>query len=134
MRLYFENPVGRLLEHPNGYALIQYTPGPRDFGTFKAFLTHTNLLLRRHGWDKLLADQRTMAPFSEAELAWIQDNWLLRTEDGGRELFGAVLIPAEVFAHLAATQDMNDTHQQAALTYRIFQDEATATAWLSQLA
>ncbi|MFD2717677.1 hypothetical protein ACFST9_03050 [Hymenobacter monticola] len=131
MRLYFENPVGRLLEHPDGYALVQYAPGVRDFPTYQAFLTHTSQLLRRHGWHKLLADQRQMAPFTDEERNWIREFWLARSEDEGYELFGAILIPADVFAQLSLNMVMNDS-QQSALTYRMFANEAEAVEWLQQ--
>jgi hypothetical protein len=131
MRLYFENPVGRLLEHPDGYALVQYAPGARDFPTYQAFLTHTSQLLRRHGWHKMLADQRQMAPFTDEERDWIREFWLARSEDEGYELFGAILIPADVFAQLSLNLVMNDS-QQSALTYRLFDNEPEAVAWLQQ--
>jgi hypothetical protein len=28
LRLYFENAVGRLLENPKGYLVVEYKPGP----------------------------------------------------------------------------------------------------------
>ncbi len=132
MRVYFENPVGRVLEHPDGYALVQYAATPRDLATFQAFLTHTRQLLRRQGWHKLLADQRTMPPFTEEERAWIRDYWLVRSVTEGYELYGAVIIPHDVFARLSLNLVMNDS-QQPGLTYRLFEAEAEATAWLRQL-
>jgi hypothetical protein len=133
MRLYFENPVGRLLEHPDGYALVQYAAGPRDFATFQAFLTHTRQLLRRHGWHKMLADQRAMAPFTDEERTWIAEHWLAHSATDGYALFGAVVIPSDVFARLALDLVMSTVRQQSALTYRLFAAEADATAWLHEL-
>ncbi|GAC1588797.1 MAG: hypothetical protein NVS3B25_05810 [Hymenobacter sp.] len=132
MRLYFENPVGRLLEHPDGYALVQYAAGPRDFATFQAFLTHTSQLLRRHGWHKMLTDQRAMAPFSEEERAWIKEYWLLRSQTDGYELYGAIVVPSNEFARLSVNLVMSDS-QHSAPTYRLFEAEADAAAWLLQL-
>jgi hypothetical protein len=39
-RLYLNNPVGRVLEHPDGYAHIIYEPGPRQLHHLQTFLTH----------------------------------------------------------------------------------------------
>ncbi|SMB99563.1 hypothetical protein SAMN00120144_0264 [Hymenobacter roseosalivarius DSM 11622] len=64
-RLYFNNPVGRVLEHPDGYAHIIYEPGPRKLDYLQAFLTHTGQRLRC--WHKLFSDQRLMAPFTPEE-------------------------------------------------------------------
>ncbi|GAA3970541.1 hypothetical protein [Hymenobacter antarcticus] len=132
MRLYFENPIGRVLEDPNGYALVQYAAGPRDFATFQAFLTHTHQLLRRHGWHKMLADQRHMTPYTEQERAWIADHWLAQSADDGYPLFGAIIIASDVYAHLAPVPTMDAVRHQSALTYRIFEAEQDATNWLAQ--
>ncbi|WP_210521355.1 hypothetical protein [Hymenobacter terricola] len=132
MRLYFENPIGRLLEHPDGYALVQYAAGPRDFATFQAFLTHTGQLLRRYGWHKMLADQRAMAPFTEEESHWITNHWLARNASDGYELYGAVVIPSNEYARLALNVVMS-TAQHSSLTYRLFEAEPEATAWLREL-
>ncbi|GAB3334176.1 hypothetical protein GCM10027511_42890 [Hymenobacter humi] len=132
MRIYFENSVGRLIEHPHGYALVQYAAGPRDFTTFQAFLTHTSQLLRRHGWNKMLADQRLLSPFTDEERNWIREFWLARSESIGQALFGAVVIPSDVFARLSLNLVMNDS-QHEAFTFRMFEDEAEAVLWLTQL-
>jgi len=131
MRLYFENPIGRLLEHPDGYALVQYAPGVRNFATFQAFLTHTRQLLRRQGWHKMLADQRQMSPYTDEERAWIRDFWLASSQSEGYEMFGAILIPADVFAQLSLNLVMSSA-QQSALTYRMFEHEPEAVEWLQK--
>ena len=56
--LYFENSVGRILEHPGGYAVLWYAPGARDFAEFRAFLTHMGQLLHRRDWNRVFGDQR----------------------------------------------------------------------------
>ena len=126
MRLYFENPVGRVLEHPDGYALVQYTGGNRDFATFQAFLTHTGQLLRRQGWHKLVADHRAMQPFSDQERNWLQHHLLASNFGEGNTLYGAILVLPHLAAQLAQTQ----TSQIAALAYRVFDDEKVAASWL----
>lgn len=129
MRLYFENPVGRLLEHPNDYAVVQYNEGPRDFATLRAFLTHTRHLLRRHNWHRMLADQRHMVPFSVEERDWIGTQWLARSATDGDELFGAILLPGDVFtAHPDLVSD--SVRLQEGLRYRLFEQEAAAASWL----
>jgi len=129
MRLYFENPVGRILEHPGGYVVVEYAAGPRDFATFQAFLTHTSQVLRRHKWHKMLADQRHMAPFTQQERAWINEFWLAQKAKDGYLLYGAVLLPEDVFSRLSTNLVLQDA-QQSALTYRLFDDEKEAVAWL----
>lgn len=78
LRLYFSNPVGSVYEHPDGYAVVVYAPGPRRLDYLQAFLTHTSTLLQSRGWYKMLADQRRMSPFTPEESSWIVDYWLSR--------------------------------------------------------
>ncbi|UOQ55408.1 hypothetical protein [Hymenobacter cellulosivorans] len=130
-RLYFENPVGRLLEHPDGYAIVAYNPGKRKLSDMQAFLTHASQLLRNRGWRKMLGDQQQMSPYTEDERTWIQNYWVSRTAQGD-EIYGAVILPQDVFARLSVNLVMNEA-QESALTYRLFDNEADAKVWLTQL-
>jgi hypothetical protein len=131
LRVYFENPVGRVLEHSDGYAYVIYNAGARKLDDTKAFLTHTSQLLQRRGWYKLLGDQRLMAPFTEEERLWIVDYWITRTGEGS-QIYGAVLVPQDVFARLSVSQMIGEA-REAAMTYRLFEDEISAAVWLRQL-
>ena len=73
-----------------------------------------------------------MAPFTDEESAWIVDHWLDPSRQGPRGLYGAVLLAPDVFAHLPHDQVMHDA-KAAALTYRMFDTEEAAVAWLQQL-
>lgn len=130
--LYFENAVATLREHPSGYAIFEYKPGKRSFTEFQAALTHLSNLLRRHDWHKILGDQRRMTPFTEEENAWVVDYWLDVTRQRPGGIYAAVLLADDVFARLAATQ-LRHENKQAALTYRLFDEEIAAAAWLRQL-
>ena len=130
--LYFENPIGRLYEHPDGYAIIAYNRGPRQLATFQSFLQHLENLLQRHGWNKVLADHRQLTPFTEEEHVFLHENWLQISHAAGQQMLAAVLIPAERLALLPAEQQ--HTARVGALTYHLFTDVASATAWLRPLA
>ncbi|MGI4874717.1 MAG: hypothetical protein ACRYFX_26475 [Janthinobacterium lividum] len=127
--VYFENAVARIFEHPAGYAIFHYHPGVRKFTDFQAALTHLGNLLRCNNWRCILGDQRLMTPFTDEENAWIVDYWLAhgRQQPGG--IYAAVLLPNDVFARLAATQLRHEA-KAASLTYRLFDQEADAVAWL----
>jgi hypothetical protein len=129
--IYFENAAGRLAEHPDGYAIFQYHPGLRKLSDLQALLTHTAALLRRRGWHKLLGDQRRMSPFTAQERALILDSWLTGSTMP-KGVYAAVILAEDVFARLAASQVITET-QEAAITYRLFDTEAAAAAWLRQL-
>jgi hypothetical protein len=128
-RIYFENTVGRVLEHPDGYVIFQYRPGPRKLSDLQALLTHTRNLLERNQWNRMLGDQRLMAPFTEEESSWIVDQWLA---GAGQGLYGAVLVAPEAFAALPRDQAEQEA-KVSTLTYRVFDTEEAATAWLRQL-
>lgn len=131
-RLYFNNPVGRIMEHPDGYAHVIYEPGPRRLDYLQAFLTHVGQLLRLRGWHKIFGDQRLMTPYTPEESQWIVDYWLTAEQRGSTTIYGAVLLPQDAFARLSVSQVMTEA-QAAALTYRQFDSEAAAHEWLRQV-
>lgn len=133
LRLYFENPVGRLLEQPAGqYVVVQYHAGPRKLHELQAFLTHAGQLLSRQGWHKMLGDQRLMSPFTPEESKWVTEHWLSAAQHRTNVLYGAVLLPHDVFARLSVSQVMHEA-KAAAMTYRLFEEDEAAQRWLLSL-
>ncbi|WP_045689441.1 hypothetical protein [Hymenobacter sp. AT01-02] len=129
--VYFENTIGRLLEHPDGYAVIRYHAGKRTATDFQSFLLHLGRLLRRRNWYKMLADHRASAPFTEEERQWLSSHWLAVSQANQQEMVAALLLPEDVFARLSMNLIMHDA-REGALIYHIFNDETEATTWLRQ--
>ncbi|QKG57375.1 hypothetical protein GKZ68_12550 [Hymenobacter sp. BRD128] len=127
--VYFQNAVARLLEHPHGYAVVEYQPGPRRLSDLQGLLAQLGNLLTQRGWHRVLGDQRRMQPFTPEESEWIRAHWLTR----GTTFHGAVLLPHDVFARLASSQLVLEA-KAANLSYRLFDDLAAAEAWLAKLA
>ena len=123
--LCFENAVGRLFAHPEGYAVLRYHAGPRSLLDFHDFLLHTGRLLQRRRWHKMLSDQRQLAPYTENEQALLLDYWQARHFTHGRTI-SAVLLAADVATHCAFTQAWEEA--QHSVPYRLFDDEAQAAA------
>jgi hypothetical protein len=130
--IYFENSAGRIWEEPQNYLRLEYYHSPREEVQFHALLTHLMQALVRHGWGKVLIDQRIMVPYSAHEQAWMTNEWLPRAvlECGYR--YGAVLMAHNVFARLAMTQLVMAT-RDLPHTYRNFEAEEEAVAWLLPL-
>ena len=98
----FENPVGRLLEHPAGhYIVVEYYTGPRQLSDLQAFLTQAGQLLARRGWDKLLGYQGLMSAFTPEEIEWAAMYWRTQTPQPLALLYGAQLLPHTVFSRLS---------------------------------
>ncbi|MBG8555988.1 hypothetical protein [Hymenobacter guriensis] len=129
LALYYENPIGRLYEHPDGYVVIDYNAGDRVMSEYRAFLTHLENLLKLRGWNKMLANQRLLTPFTDEERTWIREQWLQVSHAVQREMLAAVLLPNDVFARLGMTSLMQDA-REGALRYRVFNDAQAAAAWL----
>lgn len=129
--IYFENAVGRLSEHANGYALVQYKPGKREFTDFQALLTHLGHLLARRRWHKVLTDQRAITPFTDQERAWVNERWGSGATEPPQETVAALLLPHDVFARLSTSQIIHDA-RAGSLVYHIFEDEVAAGTWLRQ--
>ncbi|ALW86884.1 hypothetical protein AUC43_18455 [Hymenobacter sedentarius] len=70
-QLYFENAVGRLYGHPDGYAIIQFNAGQRKFSELQRLYTQLRWLLELHRWHRFLNDQRLLDPYNPEEAAWI---------------------------------------------------------------
>jgi hypothetical protein len=101
LHTYFENAVGRLLEHPvERYITVEYHTGPRQLGELQAFLSHAGRLLAQHGWDQLRSAKGMMAAFTADELVWIIDYWSTKTHRS-TDLYSAMLLPHDVFARLS---------------------------------
>jgi hypothetical protein len=132
LTLYFENSVGRILENPKGYLVVEYRPGARKLSDLQALLTHAGHALTRQGWHKMLGDQRLMASFTPEESKWITEYWLTASQLRTTTVYGAVLLPHDVFARLSVSQLINDA-KAAAMTYRLFDNVSAAEAWLLQL-
>jgi hypothetical protein len=132
LKLYFENPAGRLLEHAEGYVVFQYHPGKRRFSDLQALLTHTRNLLERNQWHRLLGDQRLMSPFTEEESSWIVNYWLDATRQRPGGLYGAIILAHDVFARLSMSQVIHES-SASTLTYRLFDSEDNAVAWLRKV-
>ena len=102
LRTYFENPVGRLLEHPVGdYIVVEYGTGPRQLSELQAFLTEAGQLLAQRGWDKLRSHKGMMPAFTQEETKWVTDYWFTGMQRRPDMLYGAMLLPHEVFASLS---------------------------------
>lgn len=99
---YFENAVGRLLAHPEGhYIAVEYRYGLRQMSELQAFLTHAGELIAHWGWDKLLSPQVAMPAFTPEEKEWISTYWRTKVPQRTHMLYGALLLPHDVFAHLS---------------------------------
>ncbi|RSK49888.1 hypothetical protein [Hymenobacter rigui] len=130
--LYFENPIGRFYEHPDGYVIIDYNSGPRHFEIFQSFLHHLENLLKRRGWNKMLGDHRRMDPFTEQEHEFVNNQWLQVSHAMQQEMQAAVLVSEEVFVRLPPEFKQQDL-REGVLLYHLFTEAGSATTWLRQL-
>ncbi|MBC8085524.1 MAG: hypothetical protein H7Z21_20180 [Hymenobacter sp.] len=130
-RPYFENAVGRLYQHPDGFALFRFKPGKRTFLELQGLLTQVRALLTRNSWHRFLADQILLAPFTPEEAAWIVTHWSTAAAQRPGGICGAVVLAQDVFARLAMGQVAHQANAQGML-FRLFETEAQAIAWLQQ--
>ncbi|GAA3959436.1 hypothetical protein [Hymenobacter antarcticus] len=131
-RLYFENAVGRLYAHPDGYALLRFSPGKRKLSELQGLLSNMRSLLEFNRWHRFLTDQRLLAPLTPEEVAWIVDHWHDTAAQHPAGLYGAVVMAQDVFTRLAMGQIVQQANT-ASMHFRRFETEAEATAWLGQV-
>jgi hypothetical protein len=125
----YENPVGRAVNDPLGFARLTYLAGLRPRDGFQALLSHVTQLLARRADGCLLVDQRLMTPFTPEEQEHVIQQWLPRTVAEGGYRYGAVLVAQNVFARLA-TATVIAAVRDLSITYQYFEQEAEAVSWL----
>ncbi|GAB2944318.1 hypothetical protein GCM10027048_06360 [Hymenobacter coalescens] len=129
--VYFENMAGRLLEDPAGFLRVEWRSEPRPPGAARELFDQMGLALRQHGWSRILINQGQMQPFSREEQQWVTEHWLPNTVREAGYRFGAVVVSSSVLTRLATAYIT--THVQGLpLTYRSFDSDAAAAAWLEQ--
>jgi hypothetical protein len=127
--VYFENAAGRIWTEPAGYLRLDYHPGRRSETELRALLTHLRQAMSRHGRGRVLINQRQMAGFGPEEERWMIEEWLPAAVQENGYRAGAVLVADDVFARLAMSNIAMATHHLGH-TYRNFNQEAEAVAWL----
>lgn len=131
--IYFKNNVGCLWEEPEDYLHLEYYPGPREEVQFRALLTHGRQAMQRRGWSRMLVNQQRMSPFTPSEESWMMNEWLPQAVRESGYRFGALLVAHDVFARLAMTGIVM-TSRKLGHTYRNFEHEKEAIAWLQTVA
>jgi hypothetical protein len=116
----------------DGYVAVTYHPGPRRLGELQTLLGHAKQLLARHGWHKVLGDQRLLSPFTPEERTWLADYWLQISRQRTRVFYGAVLLSQGEYEALTPEQATLEA-QESDMTYRLFAEVAMAEAWLALL-
>lgn len=119
-----------MLEHPDGYVVFVYCPGPRELRDLQAISTHTGHLLVCNAWYRILGDQRLVTPLTPEESAWVVAFWQCHTAQHPRHLW-AVVLADDVVAHLVPTQ-LKREMRYANRSYQPFAAEQETAAWLTQ--
>ena len=128
-KLYFENDIATISEHPDGYVFFACRPGKRTAAQLQEALRHTASLLQARGWHRVLNDQRLLAPFTPEETAQALAFWQQRTRLLGHGVYLASVLANTIFARIAATSWREQLHE-VGLRYALFENEETASAWL----
>ena len=131
-RLYFENAVGRLYGHPDGYAIFQFNAGPRKMPELQGLFNQASRLLELNRWHRFLSDQRLLDPYTPEEVAWIVEHWRAAAAEHSEGLYGAVVMSHNVFTRLVMGQVVQEANA-ATMHFRRFETEAEATDWLQQV-
>ncbi|GAB3842575.1 hypothetical protein [Hymenobacter jeollabukensis] len=126
---YFANAAGSLSLDPAGFLRAHWSRGPRRLADTQALFEHMAQALREHGWGRILINQVEMPPFTTQEQEWVARHWLPRAVQQAGYRFGAVVVSPQVLTRLA-TAYITTSVQGLPLTYRSFDRDADAAAWL----
>ncbi|GGF01792.1 hypothetical protein GCM10011383_10860 [Hymenobacter cavernae] len=128
---YFQNAAGELVQDSAGFLRANWYSKSRTLADTQALFNHMLLALQRNGWSRILINQVGMQPFSPKEQAWVAHEWVPRAVREGGYRYGAVVVSPNVIVRLA-TAYITTHVQNLPLTYRSFDAEADAVAWLLQ--
>ena len=131
LRLYFRNEVATIEEHANGYALLTYHPGSRQWEQAQAILVQLAQLLALRGWFRVLLNQQRMQAFKPREAIQVAAFWQQRTQQWGHGICVACILAQDMFARITATA-MRQELQGAGIIYTFFEDAHQAGSWLGQ--
>lgn len=127
----FTNGAGHITAEPDEFLRVSWNAGPRKLAQTQALFEQVVLALRQHNWSRVLIDQTRMEPFNGTEQAWVASDWLPHAVQDGGYRHGAVLVSPTVLVRLA-TAFITTSVKGLPLTYRSFDREAEAIAWLQQ--
>lgn len=126
--IYFENAVGRILEHPDGYAWVLYKDAPRTITEFRALLTHLGQLLLRRRWSRILVDMHLIQPLSELEKQFLIAEWYSRIIARPEKVCVAYVAARDAIARLSIHQIQAEARKEN--TSDAFQTLPEAQAYL----
>lgn len=130
LRVYFENAAGRVEEDPAGFLRTTWSQVARRPEDTRAIFVHMMRGLSHNKWSRMLINQMNMQPFSAQEQEWVAQEWLPQAVEAGYR-YGAVVVSTNVMVRLA-TAYITTQAPASALTYRSFETDAQAVAWLLQ--
>ncbi|AII53934.1 hypothetical protein [Hymenobacter sp. APR13] len=120
--------MGRILEHPDGYAWVLYKESPRELTEFWALLTHLGQLLLRRQWRRILVDMHLIQPLSEPEKQFLVDEWYTRKIARPEHVCVAYVVARDAIARLSIHQIQAEARKQNKSD--AFQTLAEAQAYL----
>ena len=126
---YFSNAVGAVLYVPGSFVYLHWTGEALQSAELRALYVHARNLLLRYGLHRILADHRAMpAAFDAADRDWLLTDWFPHTtEELPRVRYAA--LPSPDPQRRLHTDDVVHTMRNYA-EVALFDDSATATAWL----
>jgi hypothetical protein len=131
----------RITKIENEHALLWYYPNQRIIHhqflqpisgeAFQSVLMAGLDLMREHGAEKWLSDDRNNSILPAEDSAWSQDYWLPRAYQAGWK-YWAVLPPAKARGRINMQRLMDFVGEQRKVKIQIFSDPDDAWQWLLQ--
>ena len=104
---------------------------PVSDGSFRTILTSGLRLLREHGAQKWLSDDRGNSILSAEASAWSQEYWLPRALKAGWK-YWAVLVPRNARGKINMARLMDFVGETSGVNIKIFLNPEEAWQWLAQ--
>jgi hypothetical protein len=126
--LAFQNAVGKLYYHPQGYVRLAWGPERVALEALHGYYEQVLSLLLNTGARKILSDHGSRAPLSAAAQEWITRHWIPRAMTQARVRHCAIVEGADPM-HRLATQSVVAA-APAGFIFQRFATLAEAKSWL----
>jgi hypothetical protein len=98
---------------------------------FREALDKGTELLRHHGAQKWLSDNRKRGPLTTEDMDWTQNDWFPRTALAGWK-YWALVVPEKIVAQMNMARAIS-AYTEKGITVELFTDPHEAMLWLESL-
>ena len=124
-----DTDYGTLMYHPEAKIVHHVFHKPISGPEFRNILDEGAALLKKHGAQKWLSDDRNNSALSDEDTEWSKTDWFPRATASGWK-FWALVVPADIMARMNM-KEFVDAYYEYGLRTMVFDNPEEALEWLT---